>query len=328
MGQYVIRRVLIMIPTLLIISIISFTIIQLPPGDFVSHMVAAMEQSEGFFAEESFVEELRHRYGLDKPIYLQYIRWLGRVLQGDLGYSFAWDQPVAKLIGGRILLTMAIAFTTILFTWVVAFPIGVYSATHQYSAGDYTFTVVGFLGLSIPNFMFALILMWISYTLFGQSVGGLFSREMVNAPWSLAKFLDFLQHLWIPVVVVGTAGTAGLIRILRANLLDELQKPYVTTARTKGMREWHLIMKYPVRVAINPFISTIGWLLPALISGSTITAVVLSLPTSGPLLLAALRSQDMYLAGSFLLILSSLTVIGTLISDILLAWVDPRIRLE
>lgn len=315
-----------MIPTLLIISVVSFVIIQLPPGDFVTQMVAAMEQ-EGRFPEESFVEELRHRYGLDRPIYIQYFRWLGRVVQGDLGYSFAWNQPVARIIGSRILLTMVISFTTVLFTWVVAFPIGVYSATHQYSVGDYSFTVIGFLGLSIPNFMLALILMWISYTLFDSSIGGLFSREFVNAPWSLAKFVDFLEHLWIPVIVVGTAGTAGLIRILRANLLDELQKPYVTTARTKGMKEWHLIMKYPVRVAINPFISTIGWLLPTLISGSTITAVVLSLPTSGPLLLAALRSQDMYLAGSFLLILSSLTVVGTLVSDILLAWVDPRIRL-
>lgn len=326
MTQFIIRRFFIMIPTLLIISVVSFVIIQLPPGDFVTQMVAAMEQ-EGRFPEESFVEELRHRYGLDRPIYIQYFRWLGRVVQGDLGYSFAWNQPVARIIGSRILLTMVISFTTVLFTWVVAFPIGVYSATHQYSVGDYSFTVIGFLGLSIPNFMLALILMWISYTLFDSSIGGLFSREFVNAPWSLAKFVDFLEHLWIPVIVVGTAGTAGLIRILRANLLDELQKPYVTTARTKGMKEWHLIMKYPVRVAINPFISTIGWLLPTLISGSTITAVVLSLPTSGPLLLAALRSQDMYLAGSFLLILSSLTVVGTLVSDILLAWVDPRIRL-
>ncbi len=325
MIQYIIRRILLMFPTVLVIAIVSFTVIQLPPGDFVSSLVAELEQ-EGQTVDPAFIDQMRQRYGLDRSVYVQFLKWLWQVLHGDLGYSFRWNKPVAELIQQRLLLTIVVSFASMIFTWIVAFPIGIYSAIHQYSPGDYAFSVIGFLGLSIPNFMLALILMWISYSVFGQSVGGLFSPEYINASWSIAKLIDFLKHLWIPVIVVGTAGTAGLIRILRANLLDEIRKPYVTTARTRGLKEGKLLLKYPVRVAINPFISTVGWMLPRLISGTTITAMVLSLPTSGPLLLAALRHQDMYLAGSFVLLLSLLTVVGTLVSDILLAWADPRIR--
>jgi peptide/nickel transport system permease protein len=314
-----------MIPLLLIISIISFALIQLPPGDYLSSYIAQLEQSNREVSRE-LAMSLRHRYGLDDPFHVQYFKWITGIFQGDFGYSFEHNRPVGELIGERLLLTILITFATTLFTWIVAFPIGVYSAIKQYSVGDYFFTFLGFIGLATPNFMLALILMFVGYKFWGLSVGGLFSMQYINADWSLAKFIDLLQHLWIPVVVIGTAGTASMIRIMRANLLDELNKPYVTTARAKGLAEWKLILKYPVRVALNPFISTIGWMIPRLVSGSTITAVVLSLPTTGPLLLEALRNQDMYLAGSFILFLSSLTIVGTLISDILLAWLDPRIR--
>lgn len=325
MVKFIMRRLLIMIPLLLIISIISFALIQLPPGDYLSSYIAQLEQSNREVSRE-LAMSLRHRYGLDDPFHVQYFKWITGIFQGDFGYSFEHNRPVGELIGERLLLTILITFATTLFTWVVAFPIGVYSAIKQYSVGDYFFTFLGFIGLATPNFMLALILMFVGYKFWGLSVGGLFSMQYINADWSLAKFIDLLQHLWIPVVVIGTAGTASMIRIMRANLLDELNKPYVTTARAKGLAEWKLILKYPVRVALNPFISTIGWMIPRLVSGSTITAVVLSLPTTGPLLLEALRNQDMYLAGSFILFLSSLTIVGTLISDILLAWLDPRIR--
>ena len=325
MVKFIMRRLLIMIPLLLIISIISFALIQLPPGDYLSSYIAQLEQSNREVSKE-LAMSLRHRYGLDDPFHVQYFKWITGIFQGDFGYSFEHNRPVGELIGERLLLTILITFATTLFTWVVAFPIGVYSAIKQYSVGDYFFTFLGFIGLATPNFMLALILMFVGYKFWGLSVGGLFSMQYINADWSLAKFIDLLQHLWIPVVVIGTAGTASMIRIMRANLLDELNKPYVTTARAKGLAEWKLILKYPVRVALNPFISTIGWMIPRLVSGSTITAVVLSLPTTGPLLLEALRNQDMYLAGSFILFLSSLTIVGTLISDILLAWLDPRIR--
>jgi peptide/nickel transport system permease protein len=252
--------------------------------------------------------------------------WISGIFQGDFGESFEWQLPVRQLIGQRLLLTFVVSLSTMLFTWTLAIPIGIFSATHQYSIFDYAFTLFGFVGLGVPNFMLALVLMWISFAYFNTSVGGLFSPEYVEAPWSLARVWDMAKHLWIPIVVLGTGGTAGLIRTMRANLLDELHKPYVTTARAKGLTENKLVRKYPVRVALNPFISTVGYSLPALISGTTITAVVLSLPTTGPLLLRALVSQDMYLAGSFLLVLSTLTVVGTLISDILLAAVDPRVR--
>ena len=327
MLQYIARRSLMLIPTLFAISVIAFLLIQLPPGDYLTAYVAQMEAS-GYFFEKAEIEALRLRYGLGEPVYVQFWKWIWGVLHGDFGMSFKWNKPVSELIGERLLLTFVVSFATLMITWVVALPIGVYSATHQYSIGDYGFTLVGFLGRGIPDFMIALILMWIALTRFGVSAGGLFSIEYQNAPWSLAKVRNLLSHLWVPMIVLGMGGMAGLIRIMRANLLDELHKPYVVAARAKGLTERRLLWKYPVRLALNPFISTIGWTLPALISGATIVSVVLSLPTTGPMLLDALLSQDMYLAGSFILLLSALTVVGTFISDILLAWLDPRIRLE
>jgi peptide/nickel transport system permease protein len=318
---------LVALPSLVAISIFSFIIIQLPPGDYLTSYVLSLRET-GDIVDDQEIEALTERYGLGKPIYVQYWRWITGILQGDFGRSMEWQMPVSQLIGQRLFLTFVISLTTILFTWTLAIPIGIFSATHQYSFIDYAMTFFGFLGLGVPNFMLALVLMWISFAYFGSSVGGLFSPEFVEAPWSWARIWDLAKHLWIPIVVLGTGGTAGLIRTMRANLLDELHRPYVTTARAKGLAERKLIKKYPVRVALNPFISTVGYSLPALISGTTITAVVLNLPTTGPLLLRALTSQDMYLAGSFLLVLSTLTVIGTLLSDIILAWVDPRIRFE
>ena len=325
MFAYIIRRLLIMIPTLVAISIISFIIIQLPPGDFLTTYVTNLTVA-GETVDQAEIDYLRERFGLDKPLYVQYLYWAWSFLQGDMGYSFEWRRPVSQLIGERIPFTVLISLCTIVFTWAVALPIGIYSAIRQYSWLDYVLTFVGFIGLATPNFLFALILLWVSTAYLGMSVGGLFSPEFHDAPWTLAKLLDLLKHLWIPVVIVGTSHTAKFIRIIRGNLLDELRKPYVTTARAKGLSETRLILKYPVRVAINPLVSTIGWTLPELVSGIAITAVVLNLPTSGPLLLNALLSKDMQLAGSFIMVLSFLTVIGTLVSDILLAWVDPRIR--
>lgn len=328
MLQYILRRFLIMIPTLIAISIISFIIIQLPPGDYLTTYVAELT-AQGEDVNEATLAQLQERYGLGLPIHQQYLRWMRNILlRGDFGQSFTWNRPVNELIWDRLGFTMLVTFVTVMFVWIVALPIGIYSAVRQYSLGDYIATFFGFIGLATPNFLLALILMYLGIKLFGQSVGGLFSPEYQEAPWSMAKFLDLLSHLWIPVVILGTAGTAGLIRIMRANLLDELHKPYVTTARAKGLPERTLIWRYPVRVALNPFISTIGWTLPSLVSGSIIVSVVLNLPTTGPLLLQALMQQDMFLAGSFILIVSCLTVIGTLISDILLAWLDPRIRFE
>lgn len=326
MLQFIIRRVLYMIPTLFVISIVSFVIIQLPPGDYLTSLVATMAAT-GETVDRAQLVALEQRYGLGQPVYVQYWKWIsGILLRGDFGQSFEWNQPVNTLIWGRLALTFILSLTTLLFTWFVAFPIGIYSAVRQYSAGDYLFTVIGYVGLAIPNFLLALVLMYIAFKYFNQSVGGLFSPQFVDAPWSFAKVMDMFAHLWIPVVIIGTAGTAGLIRIMRANLLDELHKPYVVTARAKGLPERRLLLKYPVRVALNPFVSTVGWTLPVLVSGAAIVSIVLSLPTTGPLLLRALMSQDMYLAGSFIMLLSTLTVIGTLISDILLAWLDPRIR--
>src|SRR5690606_32221768 len=274
------------------------------------------------------LEALREAYGLGQPIYIQYLKWISGVLRGDFGQSMEWRAPVSSLIWDRMGFTVMISASTILFVWAFAIPVGVYSATKQYSIGDYFFTFLGFLGLAIPNFMLALVLMWIGFSVFGQNVGGLFSPEFENAPWSLAKFLDMLSHLWIPLLVIGTAGTAGLIRTMRANMLDEINQPYVETARAKGLKEGRLIWKYPVRVALNPFVSTVGYALPELVSGVIIVAVVLNLPTVGPLLLRSLLSQDMFLAGAIVLLISIMTVIGTLLSDILLAWLDPRIRLD
>ncbi len=326
MLQYIGRRLLMLIPTLIAISIISFVIIQLPPGDFLTAYLGQL-RTTGTELDESEIAAMRVRYGLDTPIYVQYAKWMWGVLHGDFGMSFLWNKPVSELIGERLALTFVISLTTLMVTWIIALPIGVYSATHQYSVGDYFFTAISFIGKGIPDFMIALILMWIALSKFGVSAGGLFSSAYREAPWSMAKVWDLLKHLWVPTIVLGLGGTAGLIRVMRANLLDELHKPYVNTARAKGLTERRTLWKYPVRLALNPFVSTVGFSLPGLISGATIISVVLNLPTNGPLMLGALTSQDMYLAGSFVLILSAATVIGTFISDILLAWLDPRIRL-
>jgi peptide/nickel transport system permease protein len=316
-----------MIPILIGISIITFVIIQLPPGDFLTTYIAELTAS-GESVDQAELEALQRRFGLNEPMYMQYLKWIWNFVRGDFGHSFEWNKPVSELIGERLSLTVIISTLTLLFTWAVSIPIGIYSAVRQYSWLDHILTLVGFIGLATPNFLFALVLLWVSYAYFGMSVGGLFSPEFADAPWSLGKFADLLKHVWIPVVIVGTGHTAKFIRIIRGNLLDELRKQYVVTARAKGLSETHLILKYPVRVAINPLVSTIGWTLPELVSGIAITAVVLNLPTTGPLLLKALMSQDMQLAGTFIMLLSLLTLIGTLISDILLAWVDPRIRFE
>ncbi|WP_227272170.1 ABC transporter permease [Roseobacter weihaiensis] len=325
--RYVIKRLLYMVPTLLLISLVSFAIVQLPPGDFLDSYIATLEAGGGDISARE-VELLRQRYALDGNVVTQYFVWIGNVLQGDFGWSFQYQRPVSDVLWGRVGLTFLISLASMIFVYMVAFPIGIYSAVRKYSLGDYTFTFLGFLGLAIPNFLLALVLMYVSLTVFGQSVGGLFSPEFQDAPWSWAKLVDLLAHLWIPVIIIGTASTAGLIRVMRANLLDELNKPYVETARAKGLSEGRLLLRYPVRLALNPFVSQVGWELPALISGAAITSIVLNLPTTGPVLLTALKSQDMYLAGSFILILSVLTVIGTLISDLLLAWLDPRISYE
>lgn len=316
-----------MIPFLFAVSIVAFLLIQAPPGDYLTTYIAKLGESDEVLDQAS-VDNLRARFGLDQPLYVQYFKWVTNILQGDFGMSFEWRQPVSELVWERMGLTVMLSFATLLFTWAIAFPIGVYSAVRKYSVGDYIATTIGFIGLATPNFLLALILMYIGVVYFGSDVGGLFSSEYKNAPWSYGKFVDLLKHLWLPVVVLGTGATASLIRIMRANLLDELNRPYVDTARAKGLSEFWLIMKYPVRVALNPFISTIGWVLPNLVSGAVVTAIVLSLPTAGPLMLQALLSQDMYLAGAFVLLLSSLTVIGMLISDILLVLLDPRVRYE
>lgn len=327
MLGYILRRVLLMIPTLLVISIISFVIIQLPPGDYLTTYAAQMS-SQGDTIDAQALEALKERYGLGEPIYVQYFKWIsGIILRGDWGQSMEWQKPVKDLIWERLALTMLLSSVAIVVSWFVAIPVGVYSATHQYSIPDYVMSVISFVGVGTPGFLLALIVMWLAMSQLNQNVGGLFSNDFLLAPWSVNKVVDMLKHLWIPVVIIALESTAGSIRTTRANLLDELNKPYVETARAKGLEEGKLIWKYPVRVALNPFFSTIGWSLASLISGQTLIAVVLSLQTTGPMMLRALMSQDMYLAGSFLLLLSSLTVIGTLISDIVLAWVDPRIRL-
>jgi len=325
---YVIRRFLYMIILLYSLSIVAFTIIQLPPGDYITTYIGELEAFRGMRLEESEITALRKIYGLDQPMYVQYFKWVWRMLHGDLGISLRWQRPVIDLIMERLPLTVMISLFTLFFTYIMAIPIGIYSATHQYSVGDYIFTTGGFIGLATPNFLLALILMFFFYKYFGLSVGGLFSIQYVDAAWSMEKFVDMLKHLPIPIIVIGTAGTAGLIRVMRGCLLDELRKQYVITARAKGVEERTLLFKYPVRVAINPIISTIGWTLPAIVSGEIITAIVLSLPTTGPLLFQALLKQDMELAGSIVMFLSFLTMVGTFISDILLVLVDPRIRYE
>lgn len=327
MLGFIYRRILYMIPTVIMVSIVTFIIIQLPPGDYLDTLAAELSDSGGL--DSGTMQLLRDQYGLGQPMYVQYWKWIsGIVFEGDFGLSFEKNLPVGDLIWDRLGWTFGISLLTLLFIWITALPIGIYSAVRKYSFGDYTATFFGFLGLAIPNFLLALVMMYVSFKYFGQSVGGLVSPEYIGVPWSYDKFIDLLKHIWMPVVVVGTSGAAALIRIMRANLLDELYRPYVVTARAKGMSEFQLLMRYPVRVALNPFISTIGWILPTLVSGEIIVAVVMNLPTTGPMLLRALLVQDMYLAGSLILIVSLLTVLGTLISDLLLAWIDPRIRYQ
>jgi len=327
MFAYTTHRLLIMIPTLLAISLITFVIIQLPPGDYLTTYIAELE-SQGERVNLDKIEFLRQQYGFDKPMYEQYLLWVFGMLQGDFGYSFEFNLPVADVVGDRLLLSFIVAFSTIMFTWVVSFPIGVYSATHQYSWADHGLTFIGFLGLATPNFLLALVLLYFANVTFGTSIGGLMDPMYLEQPWSWPKAMSVLEHLWIPVIVIGTSGTAGMIRRLRANLLDELHKQYVITGRAKGLPPFKLLVKYPLRMSLNPFIADIGMLLPQVISGAAIVSVVLSLPTTGPMLLNALRTQDMYLAGSFLMFLASLTVVGVFISDLLLAVLDPRIRLQ
>ena len=326
MFRYLIQRLLVMIPTLIVISIAIFTIIQAPPGDFLETYMAEL-QSQGEAVDPEKIEFLRKTYGLDQPVYIQYAKWIGGLVQGDLGYSFENSLPVNEVVGDRLALTVVVSLASILFVWIVSFPIAIYSAVRQYSLGDYFFTFLGYIGLATPSFLIALILLYLSKVYFGISIGGLMDPQYLGQPWSWDKFLSILAHLWVPVLVIGLPGTAGMIRRLRANLLDELNKQYVTTGRAKGLPPGKLLVKYPLRISLNPFIADIGSLLPELISGSVIVSVVMSLPLTGPMLLSALRSQDMYLAGSFLMFMAFLTVLGVFISDILLALLDPRIRL-
>lgn len=327
MLKYIARRTVLACGMILAISVVAFVIIQLPPGDYLTAYIATL-RAQGDPVSMDQIEALRKQYGLDRPITEQYGLWMWNMLHGDFGVSLDYNRPVSELIGERLFLTIVVTLSAMLFTWALAIPIGIYSAVRQHSIGDYVFTFIGFIGVAIPGFLLALVLMYGAYAWFGLSVDGLFSDEYIEADWSLARVWDLLSHLWVPALVLGAAGTAQLVRILRANLLDELRKPYVVAARAKGLSLWRAVLKYPVRVALNPLVSTVGYLLPALVSGSVIVSVVLNLPTVGPLLLRALLAQDMYLAGTIVLLLSALTVIGTLLSDILLVILDPRIRLE
>jgi peptide/nickel transport system permease protein len=327
MTQFIIRRVVFIAVVMVLVSLVSFIIIQLPPGDWLSAYIARL-QTQGTLVNEEVVEGLKQQYGLDLPPALQYLKWASGLLRGDFGFSFSYSRPVAELLAERLPITLALSLTTILITYLIAIPIGIYSATHQYSPLDHLFTFFGFVGLAMPGFLLALILMFFAYKYLGLSIGGLYSPEFIGQPMTWAKFWDMLGHLPIPILIISLSGTAGLIRVLRGTLLDELRKPYVDTARAKGLKESVLLYRYPVRIAINPLLSTVGWLLPAVFSGETIVAIVLNLPTIGPLLYEALRAQDTYLAGSIVMILSFFTLLGTLISDILLAIVDPRIRIE
>ncbi len=327
MLAYLSRRVVLALLTVGAISVLSFVIIRLPPGDYISSYIASVSMSGGFVSEQE-VQVLRREYGLDKPVYVQYLRWMGMVVQGRFGVSLEYRRPVSEVIGDRLWLTMVVAIAAVVLTWALALPIGIYSAVRQYSLGDYIATFVGFIGLAVPSFMLALVLMYLGFKYLNANIGGLFSGEFDLAPWSLAKVWDLAKHLPLPTLILALAGTAQLIRIMRANLLDELSKPYVVTARARGLSERRVILKYPVRVALNPFASTIGYLLPYVVSGSIIVSLVLGLPTVGPLLLRALVAQDMFLAGTIVLLLGVLTVVGTFLSDLMLLWIDPRIRLE
>ena len=326
-AWYVIRRVLTMIPTLFFISVVVFAIIQLPPGDYLESYIAELEAA-GETVDMARVEFLRTEYGLDQPIYVQYWRWISGLMVGDPGWSFEHDRPVSEVVGDRLYLTILLSVLTVLFTWLVAFPIGIYSALKPYSWGDYGLTFIGFIGLATPNFLLALVVLYFANVWFGISIGGLMDPEYLDQPWSLDKAKSVLSHIWIPVVIIGTAGTASLMRRLRANLLDELERPYVVTARAKGLPESKVIRRYPLRVALNFFVADLGNLLPQVVSGAEVVALVLSLPTTGPILIQALQSQDMYLAGSFVMFLAALTVVGALVSDLLLAWLDPRVKLH
>ncbi|GAA5015988.1 ABC transporter permease [Actinopolymorpha pittospori] len=328
MFTFMVRRLAYMVPTLFLISVVSFAIIQLPPGDYLTTLAAQLS-AQGQSLSQAQLAALQQRYGLGEPLFVQYGKWIWAIIAHlDFGQSFEWNRPVMSLVQERLPMTIVLAGATLIFTWIVAFPVGIYSAVRQYSVGDYVATSITFLGLAVPHFLIALVLMYIGFKYFGQSVSGLFSPQFRQAEWNLGKVIDLLAHLWVPVVVLGAASSAGLLRVLRANLLDELHMPYVVAARARGIPERTLLLMYPLRVALNPFISTVGWVLPTLVSGEVIVAQVLSLPTTGPLLLGSLQSQDMYLAGSLILIVSVLTVIGTFISDILLAWLDPRVRLR
>jgi len=324
---YVLKRLLMMIPTLLVISFIVFVIIQLPPGDYLETYIAELE-SQGESVDPDKIAFLREEYGLDQPFMVQYFTWISGFVSGNFGYSFEFELPVRDVVGDRIWLTVLVSFVTVLFTWAIAFPIGIYSATHQYSWGDYGLSLLGFIGLATPNFLLALIMLYLANIWFGTSIGGLMDPRYLDQPWSWGKFKSVLEHMWIPVVVIGTSGTAGMIRRIRANLLDELEKQYVLTGKAKGLPPGKLLRKYPLRMSMNFFIADIGSLLPSIISGAEVVAIVLSLPTTGPMLLTSLQSQDMYLAGTFLMFLAILTVVGMLVSDLLLAWLDPRIRLQ
>jgi peptide/nickel transport system permease protein len=326
-SRVILQRLLILPILLLVFSVVVFWLVQAPPGDFLTSYVANLASS-GSSIDDSQVAALRQQFGLDQPVYIQYIRWMGNLFKGDLGLSLEYQRPNSELIGERLVLTVILALFAFFLTWLIAIPAGIYSAIHQNSLLDYAFTVLNYFGVAVPNFMLALILMWIAYDRFGLSITNLFSPQFMDAPWSWARIVDMLKHIWLPTIILGVGGTARLTRIMRANLIDELNKPYVVAARAKGLSEWTLVLKYPVRLALNPLVSTIGWYLPQLFSGSLIVATVMSLPNIGPLLLTALTEQDMYLAGSILLIYCFLTVVGTLISDILLAWLDPRIRME
>lgn len=326
MLTYLLRRLGLAAITIFAITLVTFTILQLPPGDFVD-AYAAQASASGAAISAAEADALRAAYGLNQPLHIRYIKWLGLVASGDFGRSFEYGRPVKEVIGDRLWLTVLLSLGAIIVTWGLALPIGIYSAVRQYSVGDYIFTLLGFAGLAVPNFLLALIILYFGSRWFGLSVGGLFSADQQMAPWSWAKVYDLLLHLPVPILILSLAGTAQLVRIMRANLLDELRRPYVMTARARGLPERKVILRYPVRAALNPFASTIGYLLPFTVSGSIIISVVLSLPTVGPLLLRSLISQDMLLASTIILMLGVLTVIGTLLSDLLLMWIDPRIRL-
>ncbi len=327
MLHFLLRRTLMALLTLAATSVLSFAIMTLPPGDYISTYVA-QQQASGAVVTQQEAQNLRAQYGLDQPLVVRYAKWMGLVLRGNFGTSLEWQRPVSSLIGDRLLLTVALSLMAVLFTWLIALPIGIYSAVRQYSALDYLFTLLGFFGLAVPNFLLALVLMYLGFAFFNTNIGGLFSPQFVEAPWDAARVWDLLKHLPLPAFILAVGGTAQVIRVMRANLLDELRKPYVTSARAKGLSEWQVIVRHPVRVALNPFVSTIGYLLPYVVSGSIIVSLVLSLPTVGPLLLRALLAQDMFLAGTIVLLLGAMTVLGTFLSDLLLLWVDPRVRSE